>query len=253
MDLRLALAVIRRFALLVAVGCVLALALAVLAVAKVSFVDGKPQFTYRKSEQWASYSRLLVTTPGFKLGSSLVGGKNSAGTTPDLEAAAEARLPTLATIYASFVTSDPVRRILRQSGPIQGVLQATTVPAGPNGGAMLPIVSIVSVAATPRESQALGDRAAAALTEYVDAQQRENGISTEERSRLFPLNKAGQTQLIGPRSKTLPIAVFLAVLFATVGLTFLLENLNPRPRVAGRKGTRTADALPAEAAPRATS
>ena len=38
------------------------------------------------------------------------------------------------------------------------------------------------------------------------------------------LNKAGQLTLIKPRSKTLPIAVFLVVMFAFVGFAFLLEN-----------------------------
>ena len=37
-------------------------------------------------------------------------------------------------------------------------------------------------------------------------------------------------EIFQPRSKTMPIVIFLAVMFATVGLAFLLENLRPRAR-----------------------
>ena len=40
-------------------------------------------------------------------------------------------------------------------------------------------------------------------------------------------------EIFQPRSKTMPIVIFLAVMFATVGLAFLLENLRP-PCAAGR-------------------
>jgi hypothetical protein len=124
------------------------------------------------------------------------------------------------------------------------------MPAGPNGGGILPIVRVVSIAATPLESQRLGDRAGAALIEYVGRLQRENGIAEAERIRLVPLNRAGQTELIGPRGKMLPVAVFLGVLFAFVSLAFLLENLRPRPRPAVQLRT---DARAADPAARAVS
>ena len=42
-------------------------------------------------------------------------------------------------------------------------------------------------------------------------------------------------EIFQPRSKTMPIVIFLAVMFATVGLAFLLENLRP-PCASARAG-----------------
>ena len=54
-----------------------------------------------------------------------------------------------------------------------------------------------------------------------------------------------------PRSKTMPIVIFLAVMFATVGLAFLLENLRPRARpgepVVATPTTSTGDDVPRSA------
>ena len=60
MDLRLFSRVVWRFRLLVGLGFLLALALAVLSLARVSFADG-PHLTYRKPTIWSSVTTLLVT------------------------------------------------------------------------------------------------------------------------------------------------------------------------------------------------
>ena len=43
------------------------------------------------------------------------------------------------------------------------------------------------------------------------------------------MNTGFSPRLIAPRSKTMPIVIFLAVMFATMSLVFVLENLRPRP------------------------
>jgi hypothetical protein len=227
MDISLMLRVLRRFKLIVLGGLVLATLLAVYSTAKVDFKNGAPSFSYRSSEEWASYSRVLVTQKGFRWGSSLLG-PESTPSQVESQSSAEGRLPTLATIYASFVTGDDVRRILLRSGKIRGKFDAVALPAGPNGGGILPIVSITSTGPTAIDAQRLGDRTTAALERYVDAQQAANDVPAAERIQLRVLNKAGQTKLIGPRSKTIPIAVFVAVMFAIFGLVLMLENLRPR-------------------------
>jgi capsular polysaccharide biosynthesis protein len=99
----------------------------------------------------------------------------------------------------------------------------------PNNGNVLPIVQITALSYSAPASRALGNRAAAALAQYVDAQQKANGVPPAERIQLRVLNRAAQTSLVTPRSKTLPIGIFVVVLFATIGLAFVLENLRPRP------------------------
>lgn len=229
MDVRLLFAVVRRFRLLVACGLLLAISMATLSMLRISVSGDGVELSYRTSEQWASYARVLVAQPGFGWGSSIAGG--GTGTDKDIQearAAAEGRLPTLATLYASFVSSDDVRRILRRSGPIRGVVQAQALPAGPSGGVILPIVAITAVSDTAAGSQRLGDRTARALRDFIREQQIANGVPASERIELRPLNRAGQTELIKPRSKTLAIVVFLAVLSATFAIALVLENLSPR-------------------------
>lgn len=229
MDLRLLIGVARRFKVLFVCGTLLAIALSFLTYARVEIEDGRPSLSHRKSETWASYARVLVTQPGFRLGSSLAGRPRS--TAFEAQAAAEGRLPMLATIYASFVTGDEVREIMHREGPVDGLVQAQALPAGPNGGAILPIVSITSLAETAGRSRVLGNRAVAALQEYIDGEQRANDVPPAERIQLEILNRAGHTELVAPRSKTLPIAVLLAVLFSVIALGLVLENLNPTLRV----------------------
>jgi hypothetical protein len=218
-DLKLILRVVGRFKNLVLTGFTLGLALAVLSYVRVDVSHGKPSFNYRSHEEWGSVTRLLVTTPGFTVGS-------ANPVTSDVES----RLPSLATVYASFVTSDDVRRLMLQRGRIRGVVDAIALPAGPNSSAVLPIVSISALAFTPHDALALGNNASLALTKYVDLQQQRNGVPKNQRIQLRVLNRAGTLKLIQPRSKTLPIVVLLAVMFATVALAFALENANPRVR-----------------------
>jgi hypothetical protein len=61
-------------------------------------------------------------------------------------------------------------------------------------------------------------------------QQEGSGVPKPERIQLRVLNRAGALDLVQPRSKTLPVVVFLAVMFATIALAFVLENANPSVR-----------------------
>jgi hypothetical protein len=228
MDLILFLRVIRRFRVLVFLGALLATVLAGLSFVKVDLADG-PSLSHRSQEEWASYTRLLVTQHGFNWGDSLAG--PSAEGDVGSQTAVEGRLPTLATIYASFVTSDDVMRLMLRGGPVRGVVQAAALPAGPQSSSVLPIVNISAIAFTAQESRTLADRAAKALRQYVDMQQDANQVAPADRIQLRVLNRGGQTELLSGRKKTMPIVIFMAVMFATVALAFVLENLRPSLRV----------------------
>jgi hypothetical protein len=221
-DLPLFLRVLSRFRLLVAIGFLLATTLALLSYVKIDFDNGL-KLSYRGSELWESNARVLVTPPGFKWGA----------TNPGVEAGeVEGRLPTLTALYSSFVTSDQVRAImLREGGPIRGVIYASPLPANPNGDGTLPVVNITADGFTKLDSIKIANRAAAALRTYVMDEQEAAGIAFRQRIELKPMNTGFSPRLLEPRSKTMPIVIFLAVMFATMSLAFVLENL--RPRAAG--------------------
>jgi hypothetical protein len=231
-DLQLASKVIWRFRWLVLAGVVVAAGLSIFSFLRIDSNGVR----YRKAETWAGTARVLVAQPGFRLGNSLTGpGSPTDPTDAAAQAAAEARLPSLATLYATFVTGDAVSQILHRSGPIKGRITATSVPGGPSNSQVLPIISITATGTTKAAATSLSNRAAAALARWVDSQQAANGVPRSSRILLRELNRAGEdpntVQLIGPRSKTLPIVVFLAIVFAAMGLAFLLENLRPSRRL----------------------
>jgi hypothetical protein len=229
-DLNRFLQVLARFRVLVLCGLALAISLAFVSYVRVSFENGKPTVSYRSNEQWASYTRVLLTQPGFKWGNSYAGASEDALSS---QAAVEGRLPDLANLYSSLVTSDNVRRIMLRQGPFKGGVSAAALPAGPSSSAVLPIINIRAIGFTARSSVALANRARDALRAYVDEQQQVNGVPPRDRIRLAVLNTGFGTELVQPRKKILPVVIFLAVMFATVTLALTLENVRPRVATVG--------------------
>lgn len=223
MDLQLFFRVVSRFKVLVLLGFVCALSLSFLSYVKVDFKGGKPSLSHRGEELWESNARLLVTPRGFGWGSARPGA--DAGEV-------EGRLPTLTALYSSFVTSDPVRRIMLKSGPVRGAIFASPLPADANGNGTLPVVSITADGFSLIDSINLANRAASALKQYVEEQQAKADIPDAQRIELRPMNMAYTPRLLEPRSKTMPVVVFVAIMFATISIAFLLENLRPRVRPA---------------------
>lgn len=232
MDLLLYGRVLWRFRFLVAVGTALALALAVLSYYKVS-LDGGPVLSPRKQEIWQAQSTLFLTQPGFPAGRTeqpLILKKVGDQETPVAKYADPGRFTGLAALYARLANGDEVRRrVERGNGTPNGDYAAIPV-ADTSYGAVnpLPMISIFGTAPTPREALEITRKATTTFVSYFTAEQQAATIPNEQQVHLELLNSAGQTQLIVPRKKTLPIVVFLAGLFATVALTFVLENARPR-------------------------
>jgi hypothetical protein len=220
MDLRLYLRVIWRFRIIVAIGLALAVVLAVLSFVRISVSDGF-KVSYRQSEDWQAATTYLVSGSGFA-----VGGVNSAGSSRS-----PVVLASLSAFYAQMAMSDDVRRLILESGPINGVVSAA--PAVDNLTAIrapLPLFTIFGDASTPGEALSLARRAGRAFKAYVARQQEVNGIAPSQRI-VFPVvNAPKEAALVGPRKKTLPVVIFLTILTATIGLAFILENLRPRVR-----------------------
>jgi hypothetical protein len=234
MDISLFMRVIARFKVLTAVGVVFAFALAFLSMATVDFKHGV-QAHFRSKQQWVSRGTVLVTERRFPLGRSVLDDATplSSGASTSSSAqpfAPSERFTELANIYAELATSDAVRQFILRQGPIVGKIEASalsTVTQQP-----LPLVSVDGIAPTQPGAVALAQRASNALRRYIELKQQGSGIPVEQRVVLTQIKepRLATVQLLKGRSKTLPIVVFLVVLFGVIGLALVLENLRPRIR-----------------------
>ena len=230
MDLRLFARVLWRFRLIVAVGFVVAVVLAALSLVSV----GPSGVKYRQTELWSSSTRLGVTQKGFPWGRLFALDPGAGPSTPNsgIPVADPNRFNTLAVLYAELASSDPIRRLMLKDGPVLGKIIATPVVVGENR-IMLPLVDVRAIATTPEGAVQLALRTATALQTYVGAQQRSNKVPDADRVVLERVVSPTPPEVFQPRSKTMAIVVFLAVMLATSAFAFLLENLRPRPRELG--------------------
>jgi hypothetical protein len=228
-DFQLYARVLWRFKLLFMLGLILAIALATFSFVRISS-DG---FTYRQAELWSSSTRLLITQQGFPLGRLLA---QDPSLDPQVAAARLGipladpnRLNNLTILYAEIATSDTVLRRMRRDGPIPGSILANPVIVQ-DGRYSVPLIDITAIAPAPLEAMKLATRGATAFRTYITDQQKANKVPDRDRVVIELVTRPRQAEIYQPRSKTMPLVIFLAVMFATVGLAFLLENLRPRAR-----------------------
>jgi hypothetical protein len=230
MDFRLYARVLWRFRLLVACGFLLALVLASLSIVRVSG-DG---LAYRQTELFSSTARVGVTQSGFPWGRLFALEQTEDNQPQDLgiPVADPNRLNNLAVLYAELAMSDPVRKLVRQQGPMRGEIIATPLVRGDNR-IMLPLIDLTAISDSRRGAMALASTTARALEAYVREQQAANEVPPADRVVINEVMRPKGALVYQPRSKTMPIVVFLAVMLATSGLAFLLENARPRTRAPG--------------------
>jgi hypothetical protein len=243
-DFKLYARVLWRFRLLVIAGLVLALALALVSTVSV----GRNGMSYRESELWSSTLRLLVTQSGFPEGrlyaqKPLKPGEEATTTDEppaagDVPVADPNRFNALAILYAELAASDPVRQVMRRNGPVRGKLIATAL-RDEQSGTLLPLIDLAAISTSPRAAITLAVRGANALNTFLQEQQRANRVPAADRVVVQTINQPRGALLFQPRSKTMPIVIFLVVMLAVVGLAFLLENLRPRAEEA--KGPQKSD------------
>jgi hypothetical protein len=226
MDLRLFGRVLWRFKLLVIVGFLIALALSILSTARVS----SKGLTYRNTELFSANTQLGVTQNGFPWGRLFAETPSKTGvaeTAPGIPVANPDRLNSLAVLYAELATSDPVRALMRLNTPIKDQITAVAL-RDESSGTMLPLIDVTAIAPTPTKAVALAKRAAGALETYVARQQQMNNVPESDRVIIQEVVSPKKVHVYRARSKTMPVVVFLGVMFAFIGLAFLLENLRPR-------------------------
>ena len=226
MDLQLFFRVLWRFRAIVAVGLVAALGLTFLATFKIS----SHGLTYRKKALYSAKADLLITQAGFPWGRA-----TAQGTVPGREAerlgiqfADPNRFTSLAYLYATLVTSDPVKALILRSGPIKGEIDAA--PVVQDASVTLPLIQILTIDTTPAKAIALNRRTVSAFKNYLELQQSTNEVPAPDRVEVQRVVSPDKAKVYKSRSKTLPILIFLAVGFLTVALAFVLENLRPRAR-----------------------
>ena len=213
-------------------GLTAAVALSFFSFAKLDLSSGSPNVKQRGKEQWASYSTIFVTQKGFPWGR--VNGDPNAVAPSQAQGgfANPSRYIGLAAIFANLADSDQVRQVLRRSGPLYGKIEAAPLTALNDPTDVLPLISIVAMADSAARAQALVGREARALTQYVAEEQDQNQIRDQNRIELQIVKEPTKAKLIAGPSKTLPILVFLVVMAVTCAFAFVLENLNPRLKIA---------------------
>lgn len=218
MDVNLFLRVLWRFRVLLVGGLLLATALAVLAFARLDVRDGRPTLVYRDAETWQAVSRLLVSPGGFPFRALPAQGPDTQSVDPT----------TFALLASKLAEGDAVRALILEHGRIQGKIHA--FPVQDSSSHYLPFIDIAATAPTPAGARLMAGRAAEALRSYVDREQARRRVPSESRFALEVVIQPRTATLVGPRSKTLPALVFLAVFALAVALSLVLENVRPRTR-----------------------
>jgi hypothetical protein len=235
MDVGLYLRVLWRFRIIVACGLVLSLVLALLTFVRVD-AGTKHTLTYRQSQKWTSQSTIWVTQQGFPSGSVLPGSATSpTQATPSTGGSQGSafedpqRFTDLAVLYSQLVNTDQVRASIRRFGPIDG-----TIIAQPGfdrvSGDILPLIQLTATAASPEAAVALADRATNGLLAYLNLRQTAAGTPVRDRVVMNVMDPGSKPVLTAGRSKTKPIVVLFASMFAVLGLVALLENMRPTIR-----------------------
>jgi hypothetical protein len=71
---------------------------------------------------------------------------------------------------------------------------------------------------------------------YVRDRQDANDVPVPDRVLLQQVARPSKATVFQPRSKTMPIVIFAAVMFAFVALALLLENVRPRSLAVSESG-----------------
>ena len=220
MDLVVYARVLWRFKFLVAGGLLLAVGLAVLSIAKVTFAHGTPTLAYRKPLTYVSTSTVLITRRGFPWGSLADAG----GTT---------QLNALSSFYAQLASSVAVKERLKlRPGEYGGISARPVIDPSSGSYGYLPMLNVDGYSTSPRGSIAMATQGTQAFIGYVIERQKAAQIPVTDRVVLQVINPALGASVVTPRKKTLPIMIFVLVVTATLGLAFMLENLRPSVRVA---------------------
>jgi hypothetical protein len=234
MNLERHLRVLWRYKLVVAVGCIIAIALAILA----SFQVGPGGIERRGTQTWSSTSQVLVTQKGFPWGrvtlpaaTTQPGADAGAATTNNgtdgkdhIQYADPNRFVNLALLYSVISYSDQVRSKL-PGHPRPDQIQAMLLDPTNSGQSYLPIISLTTTATTPKQAMSLNDAVFGGLRDELASQQKANNIADTERVLLSQLSKPANPVLVQGYSLTSSMLAFILCIVATLAIVHILEGL----------------------------
>lgn len=217
MDLRLFVAVLRRFKKLTIGGLIAAVVLAGLAYAR---GGGAPT--------WQAQSEVLITQANDPYG----------GATPEVVQEG-GYLGSLSNVYAAMANGDAVQvMVQRAAGVPNGVVSAAEV-VDPATGNPEPLITLTSSAGTSSGAVGLAQKMPAVLEKYIVGQQALASVPAGQRVQLAAVKNGFPPEMLSSKSKTvLPVLVFMGVLIAVITIAFMLENINPK--TAAKLGRETA-------------
>ena len=118
-------------------------------------------------------------------------------------------------------------------------------PVVSDNGASTPLMTITGSASSAAKATALTVGATKAFIDTLERRQRAAGIPTSQRTLVQPVRRFGEPTLVEPRSKSLPIIVFLAGLSATFAAAIIRDGgLRRQPEEAESRACRVRSSRP---------
>jgi energy-converting hydrogenase Eha subunit F len=234
---------LKRFWLVLALGVVLAAAVALTSAFSVA-LGVPPELTAREQPSYTAGTQLEVSSPVEPYYRSAVDVPVVAPASRDDEDEpatnlAEQEEPSVATLvvaanyYPYVIEGDQVKALReRLYGKIEGTVTASAIGATSTPNRMepgrLPFIQLVATSDSPENAKRLAQTTADAFIRFVRVQQERGGIRPAQRLVIKQLRKPERTFEIGGTSMNLPILIFVALVGVAVGLVFLLDRLFPR-------------------------
>jgi hypothetical protein len=233
MDIRHHLRILWRWRAVLAIGLVAATVVAVLASFKVS----PSGVEWRSEPTYSSTSRTIVTQRGFPLGRAALPmpipteePARNGPSTPRF--APPERMTELAVVYSYIAKSDQVKTLITPV-PLDQQINVAAV-SNPATGDPLPLMEIATTAHSAPGARALNRAVINSLKQYLDRHGEANDVPPDERVTLDVLNSPPLGVLVGGRTPTLSVVLWLLILALTLVAVYVLENLYPS--VALRRG-----------------
>jgi hypothetical protein len=221
--------VIRRQAIVVIVGMTIALALALLAVARVT-THG---LEYRAKPMYGARSTLFVTQQGFPWGRTEL--SEVAGGVEGPRFGDPGRMEYLASLYSTLAqTSRTVQAEIERQGKLPpGAYTVTPVKSNADLRP-LPLIEVLGMSPWPEQAVLFANQVADGLRRYVRLNQDASSVPRVQRIQLPVVTRARTAEKLRGVKMTRPILILMLVSILTLVVAFTRDNLRrpPKPRSA---------------------
>jgi hypothetical protein len=240
---------LRRFWWLLLLGTAIAFFAAIASVYRLDFSSIPPDVQKRAHVTYTASARLLVTSsdaPFFRrtVYTRVTNPDGSPGEPvfatgpPDLGA-----LISNANLYPLLIESDEVQKLRQEMhGVIPGSVTAHAIyaVASPNRFELsqVPVIEVFAFSSSYSAAVDLAQSTVDAFTEYVEREQDQADLESEERILIRELKRPASAAASQESSRTLPLMLFVAILAAFVALAVVLNRIYPSelPRLHLRGG-----------------